>query len=219
MSPEINDPEEEKYRLQQELMAVLDKKEVDENAPLLHFKVDASTSPYLNEDNELDIFASLIAPKLREAQILDLFCGLNLFKTYGKKHNFSGQVTGVDISSKKADIKADVAKIDQILPPVGQFDIVTSTGSVPDIENYETTAKYLKEDGLYITGGSSEIAYECVLPIIEKTITEPQDVYQKDTQRILEVFFPVAMVDIENIPNNLGVNWSANLIAWRKRKK
>ena len=196
MNPEVEDSEMKKYAAQQELMAILDKKE-EIGAPLQRLTVENKTPTDVSKTDHLFDFADLMAPKMRDAQILDLFCGANSFKTYAQEHTFPGQVTGVDIQSDKADIKADVAKIDQVLPPAGQFDILTSCGSVPGIEDYETSARYLRPDGLYVMGASLEWMNEEILPFINnpELIDKMQLKYQAEARKFLTFFEPTVVVD------------------------
>lgn len=217
MGPEIEDKEMKKYAVQQELINLLDETASRGNLP--RFVLDATTALDIDKGNHLYNIVDLLAPKLRDSQILDLFCGSNSVKLYFKEHNFSGQVTGVDLDSKMADIQADVAQLAQVLSPQGQFDTVISCGSVPGVEDFQVTANYLKDNGLYITGGSNEIADECVLPMIENPKALPKDEYQAETRKIMKLFLPVAMVDVQHIPNNFGVDLNDCYVLWRKIKK
>ncbi len=206
MDPELENSEMKKYAAQQELMTILDKKS-EVGAPLARLSTKATIPLDVEKGNHEYNFCELMAPKLRDAQVLDLFCGANSFKNYVQEHGFPGSVTGVDIDSEKADITADVAKIDQVLPPTGQFDIVTSCGSVPGVEDYETSAKYLKSDGLYVMGASLEWMNEDVLPLINDPdlINNLSPTAQADARKFLRFFKPVVAVDVLDIPNSFGI--------------
>jgi 2-polyprenyl-3-methyl-5-hydroxy-6-metoxy-1,4-benzoquinol methylase len=218
MGPEVEDNEMKKYAVQQELMTLLDKKP-ETGLPLPRLSSEATIALDVDKGTHLYNFAELMAPKLRQAQVLDLFCGANSIKSYGREHNFTGQVTGVDIEDDKADIKADVAKIEQAIPPSGQFDIVVSSGAIPGVENYETSAKYLKPDGLYVMGASLEWMDKNVLPYINnpELMSQLSPAEQAEARKFLLFFTPVVVADTLHIPNVYGYDLNDSYLICHKR--
>jgi len=143
-------------------------------------------------------FLRLLGPKLVKAKVMDLFCGNNPFKEYFAREGNTGQAVGVDLQNPAADIQADVAKITEIIPPDGQFDLVTSFGSHPGFESYSADSQYLKPDGLYIYGASDEIYDEDIQPDLDKFATTPQET-SAEMQEAMRHFEPIVAVRVDGI--------------------
>jgi len=167
-----------------------------------------------------DDFLGLIEPKLKDAKILDLFCGSNSIKEYGKEKRLNMEVVGVDISSEKADIKADVAEIDKFISPEKQFDIVFDLGGVPGVISLEKFETYLKDGGFFITSSSAEIFLEQVNKVFKNKKFVPGGQYEKETKEALEYFQPIVEVEVRDkksfLPNQ---PIDSVYVIWKKRAK
>ena len=162
-------------------------------------------------------FLSMLGSKLENAKVLDLFCGRNPVKRYVQENGLNTEVTGVDIDTPEADIRSDVAKLAEVISAEGQFDIVTSLGAHPGFENYQTSARYLKEGGLYITGGSEEVFTDCVLPVIANPEIQSSDEYSMETKKTLRVFEPMAIVHINDIKTDEKITMDECYVVFKKR--
>lgn len=158
--------EKQKEIIKDRIFEILEKRP-EEITTLETFEIQSTISAKEKKVNWHDDFLTLMEPKIKDSKILDLFCGSNSIKAYFKDKGLSGEVTGVDVVNEKADIKVDVEKLDKLLPPEKQFDIVCEFGGIPSKINYETVANYLKKDGFFIIESSDYFYKNYTLPIIE----------------------------------------------------
>lgn len=210
-------PEIQKQFVQSEIFKILDKKITELKKPV-KFEIQATIPVEKEKLNWHDNFLALMEPKIKDKKVLDLFCGANSIKRYFQEKKLKGEVTGVDISNERADIKADVAEIDKVLKPEKQFDIVCSFGGVPDVTNYEIIKDYLKDDGYFITESSDQIFNEDILPVLEKPELEPSEDIKKETKRQIGYFQPIMIIEIQGVKDFISEKPSNSVyVIWRKK--
>lgn len=198
MYPEQYNPEQEKQFIQNRIFEILDRKPEEIKKPE-KFEIQATIPVEKEKLNWHDNFLALMEPKIKNKKILDLFCGSNSIKRYFQEKKIPGEVIGIDNTTKQADIKADVAEIEKVLPAEKQFDIICSFGGVPGVINYEKIKNYLKDDGYFITQSSDQIFYENILPVLEnKEKTDLSD-FSLETKKNIEQFQPVVIIEMQGV--------------------
>lgn len=202
--------------IQKKILQILNQ-DLNEIKVPVKFKIKAEISVDGEKLNWHDNFLSLIEPKIKGAKILDLFCGANSIKYYGVEKNLKCNVTGVDISDDKADLIADVAKIEKVLKPKKQFDLICNLAGIPNIANYEIIKKYLKDNGLFVTQSSDWVFNNEIQPILKNKSINPREDFRQETKQILKYFKPIIVVKILDIKNFTSIKASNYYIIWKNK--
>jgi hypothetical protein len=184
-------------------------------------KLEIQSKIFVEKDklNWHDDFLGLIESELKDSKILDLFCGSNSIKEYSRKKNLKAEVIGVDISSERADIKANAAEIEKFIPPEKQFNIIFDLGGVPKVVKTEVIEKYLKDEGLFITSSSSEMFREQIDEVLKNPQSSCQGTYSEETKEFLKYFQPIVSVEVKGKKNFLSKKLMDDVyIIWKKRE-
>lgn len=210
--------EKEKPSPQERLMEILSR-EPRESGEIEKLEIQAKIFVEKEKLNWHDDFLGLMEPELKNSKILDLFCGSNSIKEYCRERNLGADVTGVDISSEKADIRADVADIEKFVSSEKQFDIIFELGGVPGIIDSEIIERYLKDKGLFITASSSAIFRGQIDKVFQNPEAPPQGQYGKETKEFLKYFQPMVEVEVKGKKSFLPDKLIDDVyIVWKKKE-
>ncbi|MEI7690387.1 MAG: hypothetical protein WCI63_02070 [bacterium] len=187
-----NETSEDESRVQEKLAKILNDTSGQEAIlEYISFSSKRIERLHLRESNYA--FLHLVEPLLRDKNVLDLFCGTNSLKQFSEQRNLGTTVTGVDNGRDNIynDIESDVINLPTVLPPDGQFDIVTSFGGT-ESENYSNDCQYLKENGLLILGYSDSAFKESLgSQLGVEGGGKPEQLYR--------YFRPVAQINVNGI--------------------
>lgn len=192
----------------------------DNSGDIKRFEVEATIPVEEGKFNWHDNFLELIAPKIKDEKILDLFCGPNSVKRYFKDRNERAEVVGLDIADERADIKADVKNIKKIIKPEKQFGAIFELGGVPGNIDYESIGDYLADNGLYITSSSDEVFYKDIEPILKNPTLKSKSFFGKNLPKQMKYFRPNSIIEIKNIKSYIA-NEPKNevYIVWKKQNQ
>jgi len=205
--------------LPKEMLVEILRKEPKESKEIDKLKIQAKIFVEKDKLNWHDDFLGLIEPKIKDSEILDLFCGSNSIKDYSNERKLNAKVTGVDISSEKADIKADAAEIERFIPPEKQFDIIFELGGVPGVVKTEVIEKYLKDDGLFVTAASSEVFREQIGRVFKNPQASYQGQYSDETKEFFKYFQPMVNVEVKGKESFLPKKLIDDVyVVWKKRQ-
>jgi hypothetical protein len=172
---------------------------IKEEGDIPKFEIESKIFVTKEDHNWNYDFLEFIEPKLRNAKILDLFCGRNKGKDFFKNKGVNTELTGVDLQETEADIIADVAEIDRYIKPEKQFSAIFNFGGIPQTINFEVIQNYLKDDGFYVSSMSDYLYDNKFVPLLERKIKIDGDSWVKEFSREFDYFIPIVAMEVKNI--------------------